>query len=396
MTPVIGPQARALRIEGPYRILVVSHAAVLSDYRKAFETLVELHPNVNVTLVTPKAWREGAAWVECQPSAKKLRVMPLLVLLAPRQYVHFYCGLGRLLKATQPDLVHLDEEPASLVAAQVSWLARRFCPEAKLLFYTWENLSQKWRGARRLYRLCERTVYGAADGALAATHGAAEVLRQRGFSKPVWVVPPGIDTDRFYAPPRQCAGGQEFRVGYAGRLLPEKGVDTLIEAVRQLSPQAKLTLIGDGSEREKLLQQVEQTKLQGAVTFEGPIAHRDMPAWLVGLDVLVLPSRRTPWWEEQFGRVLVEAMACGVPVVGSDTGAIPEVLGEAGLVFKADAPQSLVECLRQLMGDPALRVELGGKGRERALQEYSSQHVAERLYAIYGQVLGAEGPEEKS
>jgi len=112
-----------------------------------------------------------------------------------------------------------------------------------------------------------------------------------------------------------------------------------------------------------------------------------MPDYYNQLDALVLPSLTRPNWKEQFGRVLVEAMACGVPVVGSDSGEIPNVIGEAGMIFAEGDVWALRARLSRLMADPALREELARKGRERVLAHYTQAQVAAETYQVYRELL---------
>jgi len=105
---------------------------------------------------------------------------------------------------------------------------------------------------------------------------------------------------------------------------------------------------------------------------------------------VVLPSCTTRVWKEQFGRILVEAMACKVPVVGSDSGAIPEVVGDAGLIFPEGDAAALAECLRQLKESPELRQELAERGYVRAATHYSQERTGSLSVNFYKEVLGAE------
>jgi len=109
----------------------------------------------------------------------------------------------------------------------------------------------------------------------------------------------------------------------------------------------------------------------------------EMPSYYNRLDVLVLPSLTRPNWKEQFGRVLIEAMACGVPVVGSDCGEIPNVIGQAGLIFPEGDADELRARLERLMGDPYLRMRLARLGRERVLARYTQARIAAETCEVY-------------
>jgi len=112
-----------------------------------------------------------------------------------------------------------------------------------------------------------------------------------------------------------------------------------------------------------------------------------MPARYRELDVLVLPSLTRPNWKEQFGRVLIEAMACGVPVIGSSSGEIPRVVGAAGMLFRERSSSMLRQQLAELRDDPALRELLGLRGRERVLDYYTQTAIARQTVAFYREVM---------
>jgi glycosyltransferase involved in cell wall biosynthesis len=101
----------------------------------------------------------------------------------------------------------------------------------------------------------------------------------------------------------------------------------------------------------------------------------------------VLPSRSRPNWVEQFGRVLIEAMACGVPVVGSDCGEIPNVVGDAGLIFPEGDVEALRECLARLMREGDLWADLSRRGRERVLAHFTQAQIAAQTVAVYRRVV---------
>lgn len=185
----------------------------------------------------------------------------------------------------------------------------------------------------------------------------------------------------------QRDAGRGFSIGYVGRLVPGKGVDLLLEALRHLSGTWRLHLVGDGPEAERLKAQARHLGLSHRITFEGWLPSLRMPAFYRNLDVLVLPSRSQPNWIEQFGRVLIEAMACAVPVVGSDSGEIPSVIGDAGLVFPENDAEALAACLTRLMQDTSLWADLSRRGRSRVLGHYTQERIAAQTVAVYRQMM---------
>jgi glycosyltransferase involved in cell wall biosynthesis len=134
---------------------------------------------------------------------------------------------------------------------------------------------------------------------------------------------------------------------------------------------------------------VVQRGLTGRVVFTGPQPSTAMPRIMRGLDVLVGPSLTTARWKEQFGRMLVEAMACGVAVIGSDSGEIPNVIGEAGLVVSEGDAGALRAALSRLRDDPGERRRLGALGRARVLELFTQGAIARRTFYVYQQMLAA-------
>ncbi|NIN69583.1 MAG: glycosyltransferase, partial [Anaerolineae bacterium] len=162
-----------------------------------------------------------------------------------------------------------------------------------------------------------------------------------------------------------------------------KGIDILLEAVAQLQGPWELRILGSGPERDRLEKMAQWLGILPRVAFDLPIPSTQMPYYYSGLDVLVLPSRTRPNWKEQFGRVLIEAMACQVVVVGARCGAIPEVIGDAGLTFAEGDPADLRAQLQRLLGDTQLRLELAQKGRQRVLDQFTQSQIATRTVEIY-------------
>jgi glycosyltransferase involved in cell wall biosynthesis len=184
---------------------------------------------------------------------------------------------------------------------------------------------------------------------------------------------------------------QPFVIGCVGRLVEEKGVHVLLRAVAGLRGAWWLRILGSGPQRSHLERLAEELGIAEQVRFEDPIPSTQMPDYYNQLDALALPSLTRPNWKEQFGRVLVEAMSCGVPVVGSDSGEIPNVIGDTGLVFAEGDERALRDKLSQLMADPALRDELARRGRERVLAHYTQAQVAAKTYQVYCELLGGAG-----
>ena len=220
-------------------------------------------------------------------------------------------------------MVHVDEEPYNFATAHAIWQARRV--GAKAVFFAWQNIYRVYPPPFYLFELFSMI---RSHGAQAGTRQAQEVLRRKRYSRPSAVLPQfGVDAELFSPDARPADHDSELRIGYAGRLVPAKGLHVLLAAAARLSFPYRLQLIGAGAAEPELRSRAESLGIQDRVEFVGPVPSNEMPERYRAMHVCVLPSLTTPHWKEQFGRVLIEAMACGVPVVGSDSGEIPEIVG---------------------------------------------------------------------
>jgi len=365
------------------KVLMVSKACLVGAYQCKLEAIAA-YPDVDLTVVVPPEWRDERGTLRLErehTQGYNLVVEP--IAFNGSFHLHYYPGLAARVRAARPDLLHIDEEPYNFATFHALRLARRH--KARALFFSWQNLLRRYPFP---FNLLERAVLRGADFAIAGNHEAVGVWRMKGYRGPMEVIPQfGVDPDMFtLAPPRPP--GAEFTVGYAGRLVDEKGIDLLLQAVGWLEPPYRVRLLGAGPARARLERTARALNIAGRVTFLGWQPSSQMPAFLHGLDVLVVPSRSRPNWKEQFGRVLIEAMACGVPVVGSTCGEIPNVIAEAGLIFPEDDVGALAEQLRALQGDPALRARLAQRGRARVLARYTQQQIAQQTVMAYRRIAG--------
>jgi glycosyltransferase involved in cell wall biosynthesis len=362
---------------------MISKACVVGAYQRKLEELARM-PEMDLTVVVPPYWREPGRVLSLErqhTTGYALEVEPMA--LNGSFHLHFYPRLGRRIRRTRPDLVHIDEEPYNLATVHALWLAREV--GAKSLFYSWQNLKRRYPLP---FRLMERYVLRHADHCIVGSQESEGVWRDKGYLGPVTVIPQfGVDPELFAPGSRQPA--QVLTIGYAGRLVEEKGVGLLLEALAGLKGAWRVMIVGSGRALLELEAQAQRLNLENRVSFIPQLPSIEMPAFYNRLDVLVLPSRTRRNWKEQFGRVLVEGMACGVPVIGSDSGEIPHVIGDAGLTFPEGRADSLRDRLDLLMRSPALRAEYSERGRERVLAHYTQAQIASRTYQVYQAMLSS-------
>lgn len=369
------------------KVVVISHSAVVALYRQKFHALARR--GCDLHLVLPPGWPEGGRWVAAPPPGPEAGItLHSLPAGAIGRVGGFYLrGLGALVRKLKPDIIQVEEEPYALVCAQALRAARR--ERAALVFFTWENILRKYKLP---LNWIDQWVLRRAEWAIAGNQEARDVLSQRGYHGHCAIIPQyGVDPEIFKPQPALEKERGVFTIGYFGRLLEEKGIVTLLRAVKILEFPWRLIIIGSGPHGPRLADEVEALQLAGQVKFSPVMGNDQVPAALGRLDALVLPSETRPQWKEQFGRILIEAMACEIPVVGSDSGEIPHVIGEAGLVFPETQANRLAEQLSRLQADPALAVKLGKQGRQRVLANFTTEQIAQQTFELYQRMLAAKG-----
>jgi glycosyltransferase involved in cell wall biosynthesis len=362
------------------RITLVSKACLVGIYQRKLEELAAL-PDIDLTVIVPPAWRDERGEIKLEREhidGYHLIVEP--IAFNGNYHLYFFPNVYRHLQSLRPDLIHIDEEPYNYAAYHLMRLARRL--NTRTVFFAWQNLNRRYPFP---FNAMEHYVLRHADAGIAGNHEGAQVWRAKGFAGPIAVIPQfGVDPDLFV--PREVERST-FTIGYLGRLVVEKGVDLLLRAAAGIQGDWRLAIVGSGPQHDSLIALADRLHVRGRVTFQPWLPSAQLPALYPTLDALVLPSRTRPNWKEQFGRTLIEAMACGVPVVASDCGELPHVVGDAGLIFPEGDGDALRAAIEQLMRDAALRRDLAARGRERVLRHFTQQQVAAATAAMYRSVL---------
>ncbi|MDA8192843.1 MAG: glycosyltransferase family 4 protein [Thermaerobacter sp.] len=373
-------------------MLWISKAAVTASYRAKILYANRLAPNWTIGVVTGLGW--GPVTFEPRPEDGEYPLYQLPQGLSGRNHFHWYRGLAAVVRAFSPDILHIDEEHYSAVTAQSIRIARQQ-QIPHIIFQTWQNIYKRYPWP---FSAIEQMVFASAEAALAGTEEIRDVLRQKGFTRPIAIIPLGTDTESFrpFPPEVRQAARREFgtegtfAVGYIGRLVEAKGLPDLFDGLLPwLADEARnrLVIAGDGPWREKGRQRAAERGLAKQVRWLPWLPSDAVPRLMNALDLLVVPSRTTPGWKEQFGRVLTEAMATGLPVIGSSSGEIPRVLDTAGLIFPEGDANALRAGVASLAADPVRREELVRRGLERVHARYTQAAVARQLLAFY-QTLG--------
>lgn len=389
------------------RILIASHTYIVDLNCEKYRTLAQLAPDLEVTVVVPKRWRPGGVQnriVETRPwQDGRFRVVPISNFSQNNQgLLMFGADLVKLLWDFRPHVIQVEQGAKGLAYTEMITLNRLLGLRAKMLFFTWWNLPYELKfpvSALEAYNL-----RGTA-GIIAGNQDGANILRDRGYQGPIRVMPQlGVDETRFRPQPQPELATQlglaedEFVIGFVGRFVEEKGLRTLMTALGQLKdhPQAwKCLLLGRGPLREALQQQAEQLGIGDRLRWVESVPHDDVPRYINLMSTLILPSETTyqfktltsVGWKEQFGHVLIEAMACQVPVIGSNSGEIPHVIGDTGLIFPEGHPGKLATCIRTLMESPTTQTDLSKRGYDRAMAKYTNRALAQQVLDFYQELV---------
>lgn len=367
------------------KVVVVSHSYVVSMNQEKLETLAQKN-GIALTLIVPLAWKDMGKRIPLQKwSSNRYQILPLKIYLKYHLYAHFYAPWKFLvhMMRIRPQIIYVEEEPESASAFQSAIISK--LSKSKFVFLSWENLKGRFSFRKRLL---SRFVKNSADCAIAGNEGARQLLQDKGYKRQIAVIPQfGLD-ERVFARKRneglkmKLELKSSFIIGFIARLLKEKGILTLIEAVSYLDGDYQVLIVGEGEAKAEAVELAMRLGVLNRLIFAGVINHSELPDCINCLNLLVLPSLTTPHWKEQFGHVLIEAMACEVAVIGSDSGAIPEIIGDAGLFFHEGNAKELAERISLIMYDSSLRKSLEIKGRQRVLERFTTDSLVDRLFAI--------------
>ncbi|WP_066379230.1 MULTISPECIES: hormogonium polysaccharide biosynthesis glycosyltransferase HpsO [unclassified Anabaena] len=383
------------------KILVASHTYIVDLNCEKLRALSQLEPGIEVTVVVPKVWKPGGVQnkiIETQYRDEgAFKIVPVSNFSQNHQgLLTFGTDLISVLREFRPQVIQVEQGSRGLAYTQMIVLNQLLGLKAKNIFFTWWNLAYE---LKLPVALLEKYNLNHSHGIISGNQDGAEILRQRGYNGEIKVMPQlGVDENLFTpkAQPELAAKlgikQNDFVVGFVGRFVPEKGLLTLVNSLVKLKEQPwKLLLLGRGILKEALVKIVAENHLEDRVIFVESVPHDEVANYINLMSTLVLPSETTyqfktltsVGWKEQFGHVIIEAMACKIPVVGSDSGEIPYVIGDAGLVFPEGKTEALADCLLQLMQKPDLANKLGELGYQKAMDKYTNKALAKQQFEFY-------------
>lgn len=366
------------------KIMFVSHSSVLEYHQQKLKMMSEKY-GVEIHLITPFYWYEGGMRTELFTGNKKIKYHPGKVFMLKNRMFHFYYDVKKFFKEINPDIVHIEEIPFNIVCWQFIRQAKKM--QKKVLFFTWENIRRK---LNPLYVYFYKYSIKNSDCAIAGNEEGKEILKELGFNKEIYVMPQyGINMEDFKPKENLLPeNGKRYKLAFVGRVVPEKGIEILLKAIKDIK-NVELVIAGKGSYdyENKIKKQIIENNLGDRVEFKGYISWKEIPDFLNGVHIVVLPSITTEIWKEQFGRILIEAFAAKVAVIGSSSGEIPNVINDAGLIFKEGDSEDLKNKILMLLNDKKLFWENIEKGYKRVKENYTNEILAENIFKIYKKLL---------
>jgi glycosyltransferase involved in cell wall biosynthesis len=365
------------------RVLVVSHECVTLLNQQIYAEVQRL-TDWHFTLLLPAVWKDefGNALCSAVLPGFEAELVSVPVWWNGNIILHSYrVNFRRFLGEGKFDLIYVNHEPYAVSTAQVCW-ANLQTLKVPFGFHSCQNIYKRYPIP---FAWLERMVYRSSDFGFPITEAVVKVVREKGFTGELTLCPFPFDPNRYHQLTEEerqklipRAEG-EVILGYVGRMVEQKGIKTLIDAVAQLPRFGwKLVVIGTGPYEGTFDDLVTEHGLTNQVVRLGYVPHDLTPRYLGALDILVLPSETRPNWSEQFGRVLIEAMACGACVVGSDSGEIPNIIRTSGggRIFPEANPTALARVLKDMIGDDNQRKELARAGGTWATKNVSLPAVA--------------------
>jgi len=375
------------------RVLIMHPWAGLPA-RRALYSKLGVTTGWSVRLLTTTVWKDEygkriAASAAPQPGSDLVAVP---VALSGNIPLHFFVGrLRRQITAFDPDLVYIYHEPYAAATFQMLQAARAVT-KAPVGVRSAQNLVKRYPVP---FRQTESYVYRHSDFAVVVSQNVAQVLRTKGYDKPIDVIPMPVDLSIFTpGAHREADPGRALRVGFVGRLVPEKGLDTAIRAIALTGPEeTRLEVIGSGPDHARLRRLAADVGVADRITWRGALEATQVARRYQEMDVIVVPSRPTHRWSEQFGRVVIEAAAAAVPAIVSASGELPFLVSQIGAGWIAGDTDSrnFADILCRLHSERKELCDAGMTARAGVQRSFSDDAIVDALAASFRRAAGPRG-----
>ena len=372
----------------PRRLLSIAHSyAVALNRRLANEMAREGGEDWEVTAVAPAYFHRELPTAYAPRESCTLRMVR--AHFTSRTHIFLYGRELQDLLRRNWDLVHCWEEPYVLAAGQIArWTDGR----TPFVFWTAQNIAKSYPWP---FSAIERYCLQRCAGWMACGQTIVQTMLPRGYDrKPYRIMPLGVDLDQFRPNAAACSEIRERLgwdlegppvIGYLGRLVEEKGVRFLTRVLDGLQTPWRALFIGKGPLENELISWAREYGER--VRIETQVWHHEVPAYLNAMDLLCAPSQTRPSWREQFGRMVIEGFGVGLPVVASDSGEIPNVVGDAGLIIGETNFIGWTNTISDLLENPGRRRELAKRGLEQARSRYAWPVVARKHLDFFRELI---------
>lgn len=379
----------------PRRLLTIGHSYCVAQNRRLAHEMALVDPKRwTVTVAAPAAFPGDLRFISLERmSGEASAVVPVPVHWANRIHLMRYGRRLRELLREHWDIVHAWEEPFIVAGGQIAWNVQRGVP---LVYSSFQNIV-KWYPPP--FGWIERYSLGRAAGWIAFGSTVQDILsRKPAYSRlPSRIIPPGVDIDSFQPDP-----GARERVlsslgwmagppiiGFVGRFIPAKGIGLLMKSLTSLPIPWRAMFVGGGPMQSEISDWRRSLPQPDNVRIVNDVSHDGVAEYLNAMDIVAMPSQTTPQWREQLGRVLIEAMACGRTIVASDSGEIPHVVGDAGIILSESDEAAWNHGLAEIIDSPERRAAFGKSARQWAVEHFAWSVVARRHIEFFDHLLAA-------
>ncbi|MDO1585255.1 glycosyltransferase [Rhizobium oryzicola] len=367
--------------EEKLRVISIAHTAVSRAAGRLRYAPLAGMVDLDVHLVVPQRWKQFGREMQADPPGDPGVTTHVLPILFPHirpfsWYLHVYRQLSPLIRQVRPHVIHLWEEPWSLVALQACFLKQ----DAALVLEVDQNILKRlpppFEGIRK-------TVLGRTAHILSRSHDATSVVKACGYRGPVSMIGYGIDTAIFKPLQSSTFERSELVLGYVGRLIEEKGIQDALQAMARTPIPVSLKLMGEGPYEHTIRKMAAELGLTERVSIRPWGKPEDVADFLRSLDATLLLTHTTPVVKEQFGRVIIEAQGCGIPVIGAASGAIPDVIGQGGWIVPERDPEALAKLIQTIGTGREAFQEKSAMALRNVTQRFTYQAVAHQMLAAW-------------
>lgn len=383
------------------RVLIISHTSIVTSYQDRIKELSKIS-ELEIALAVPNKYQENLMQIKLvKKTDKNYKIYPLFPFTwfvknkTLINVTHFYPELWKVMLEFKPDIIDIIEEPYSFITTYTILLKTLLCPNSKICFFSAQNIIKKFPF---IFDIFEKYVFRSADLAFPVSNEVLDVLKSKGYKRKAVVLPLGINRTRYFQD-NELKKNKDlllkgnpnikdtFVVGFMGRLVEEKGIYDLLKALLLIKDiNWSCCIIGRGPERDNIVNFCSENNITDRMILT-ECSFEQVPQYLNCIDLMVMPSKTVPHWKEQFGRVVIESWSCGVPVIGSDSGEISEVIGNDEYIFEDGNIEQLASLVKKIYSSKELYCKMLKQGQERLNKYFTWKKIAKKTYNAYKNIV---------